>query len=124
MQVLAAFCRAHSVCIGGGGKSQKNLVPLIEETLCCAEQAYLTARTSRICECFPGSLGMDDFLTRLGSTLTPHVSPALQTSAATFLVLLRLEIALFAYGFTGENSIGDRRSLLPISSSQDPHSIL
>ena len=45
------------------------------------EQAYLTARTRRIAQHFPDALGIDDFLNRL-------------------------EIALFAYGFTGQNSIG------------------
>ena len=45
------------------------------------EQAYLTARTRRVAQHFPTSLGIDDFLNRL-------------------------EIALFAYGFTGQNSIG------------------
>lgn len=45
------------------------------------EQAYLTARTRRVAQHFPTALGLDDFLNRL-------------------------EIALFAYGFTGENSIG------------------
>lgn len=46
-----------------------------------AEQAYLTARARRIAEHFPTAIGVDDFLNRL-------------------------EIALFAYGFTGDNSIG------------------
>ncbi len=45
------------------------------------EQAYLTARTRRVAQHFPTALGLDDFLNRL-------------------------EIALFAYGFTGENCIG------------------
>lgn len=45
------------------------------------EQAYLTARTRRVAQYFPRALGLDDFLNRL-------------------------EIALFAYGFTGENCIG------------------
>lgn len=45
------------------------------------EQAYLTARTRRVAQKFPSALGLDDFLNRL-------------------------EIALFAYGFTGENCIG------------------
>ncbi|EIE22504.1 hypothetical protein COCSUDRAFT_16853 [Coccomyxa subellipsoidea C-169] len=44
------------------------------------EQAYLTARTRRVAQHFPTALGLDDFLNRL-------------------------EIALFAYGFTGENCI-------------------
>lgn len=46
-----------------------------------AEQAYLTARTRRIAQHFPTAIGVDDFLNRL-------------------------EVALFAYGFTGDNSIG------------------
>lgn len=46
-----------------------------------AEQAYLTARTRRVAKHFPSAIGVDDFLNRL-------------------------EIALFAYGFTGDNSIG------------------
>jgi hypothetical protein len=46
-----------------------------------AEQAYLTARVKRVADHFPNVMGVDDFLNRL-------------------------EIALFAYGFTGENSIG------------------
>ncbi|CAL8468509.1 g8049 [Coccomyxa elongata] len=44
------------------------------------EQAYLTTRTRRVAQYFPRALGLDDFLNRL-------------------------EIALFAYGFTGENCI-------------------
>ncbi len=46
-----------------------------------AEQAYLTARARRIAKHFPTAIGVDDFLNRL-------------------------EVALFAYGFTGDNSIG------------------
>ena len=46
-----------------------------------AEQAYLTARSRRVAKHFPTAIGVDDFLNRL-------------------------EIALFAYGFTGDNSIG------------------
>ncbi len=46
-----------------------------------AEQAYLAARSRRIAQHFPTAIGVDDFLNRL-------------------------EIALFAYGFTGDNSIG------------------
>ena len=45
------------------------------------EQAYLTARTRRVAQHFPTSLGIDYFL-------------------------YRLVIALFAFGFTGQNSIG------------------
>ncbi len=48
------------------------------------EQAYLTARTRRVAQYFPRALGLDDFLNRL-------------------------EIALFAYGFTGENCIGKHK---------------
>lgn len=50
------------------------------------EQAYLTARTRRVSQYFPRALGLDDFLNRL-------------------------EIALFAYGFTGENCIGKVKNL-------------
>ena len=46
-----------------------------------AEQAYLAARTRTVARHFGGALGVDDFLARL-------------------------EVALFAYGFTGVNTIG------------------
>lgn len=46
-----------------------------------AQIAYLTGRTKVITQHFPQALGIDDFIGRV-------------------------EIALFAYGFTGENSIG------------------
>ena len=52
------------------------------------EQAYLTARTRRVAQHFPSALGLDDFLNRL-------------------------EIALFAYGFTGENCIGALITIFP-----------
>lgn len=53
-----------------------------------AEVAYLTGRNRVVASHFPTALGIDDFL---------H----------------RLEIALYAYGFHGDNSIGKgRKSLL------------
>jgi hypothetical protein len=50
------------------------------------EAAYLTGRTRVVTELFPEALGVDDFL---------H----------------RLEIALFAFGFNGDNSIGARAAM-------------
>ena len=54
-----------------------------------AEQAYLTARARRVAKHFPTAIGVDDFLNRL-------------------------EVALFAYGFTGDNSIGASFSSLTL----------
>lgn len=47
-----------------------------------AEVAYLTGRHRVICQHFPTAMGVDDFI---------H----------------RMEIALYAYGFHGDNSIGE-----------------
>ena len=67
----------------GVTQQQTGLQPLIgrQKVDMYAEQAYLTARTRRIAQHFPTAIGVDDFLNRL-------------------------EVALFAYGFTGDNSIG------------------
>ena len=69
----------------GRAKQQAGFQPLISRQKSTldqyAEQAYLTARTRRIAKHFPTAIGVDDFLNRL-------------------------EVALFAYGFTGDNSIG------------------
>nr|AXF41556.1 LCI70 protein [Chlorella sp. ArM0029B] len=46
------------------------------------EVAYLSGRSHLVCQHFPGALGADDFMARL-------------------------EIALYAYGFSGDNSISD-----------------
>ena len=54
-----------------------------------AEVAYLTGRTRVVNSHFPTALGVDDFL---------H----------------RLEIALYAYGFNGDNSIGEDAYVLNI----------
>ncbi|CAK0781496.1 hypothetical protein CVIRNUC_005388 [Coccomyxa viridis] len=66
----------------GVTQQQTGLQPLIgrQKVDMYAEQAYLTARTRRIAQHFPTAIGVDDFLNRL-------------------------EVALFAYGFTGDNSI-------------------
>lgn len=70
----------------GRAKQQAGFQPLISRQKSTldqyAEQAYLTARTRRIAKHFPTAIGVDDFLNRL-------------------------EVALFAYGFTGDNSIGE-----------------
>ena len=67
----------------GVTQQQTGVQPLIgrQKVDMYAEQAYLTARTRRIAQHFPTAIGVDDFLNRL-------------------------EVALFAYGFTGDNSIG------------------
>jgi hypothetical protein len=49
-----------------------------------SEVAYLTGRTRVVTQRFPGALAVDDFM-------------------------LRLEIALYAYGFNGDNSIGEQQ---------------
>ena len=71
---------ANGAAQGGAGAQPLIGRPKVASDL-YAEQAYLTARARRVAKHFPTAIGVDDFLNRL-------------------------EIALFAYGFTGDNSIG------------------
>lgn len=61
-----------------------------------AEVSYLAGRAKKVTEHFDAALGVDDFL---------H----------------RLEIALFAFGFTGDNSIGEQLAAEGCSSRKELH---